>query len=91
MIKLPEPVDHQVLILGNRWTHCTPILFEKSSERSIVRALFTEAQLLQAVRDALKQAAQICVDLAITDCSDSNSTRRECADEIRALINEIPV
>ena len=47
------------------------------------------AQLKQAVRDAIEKSAQICMDLLVTDCNDSNLTRHECADEIRALIKEI--
>lgn len=36
-----EPVDYQILILGNRWTHCSKEFYEKAADKGIVRALYT--------------------------------------------------
>lgn len=75
MIKLPEPF------------RCFKAWDDYGEDLEIT--LYTEAQLKQTMRDALEKAAQICMDLAVTDCNDSNLTRHECADTIRALIKEI--
>ena len=42
-----EPVEYQILILGKRWTHCTKELYDKSEDRTIVRALYTSPQAAQ--------------------------------------------
>lgn len=36
-----EPVEYQLLVLGSRWAHCSKQLYEKSQDRSVVRALYT--------------------------------------------------
>jgi len=51
--------------------------------------LYTEAQLKQAIRDALEEAAKVCDDKhdywRYGEGEESNSGPRECADEIRKL------
>lgn len=39
-----EPVEYQILILGQRWAHCAKHIYESSSDKSIVRALYTAPQ-----------------------------------------------
>lgn len=36
-----EPVEYQILILGERWTHCAKAIYDLSPDRSTVRALYT--------------------------------------------------
>lgn len=49
---------------------------------------YTEAQLKQAVRDALEEAAKVCDEQA--EKVNSRWIPKECAIAIRALIKEIP-
>ena len=45
-----------------------------------------DAYFATLVRNAaLEEAAQKCEALAVTDCHDSNTTRHECAQAIRAM------
>ena len=87
MIKLPEPflVRHED-VCGDEVGPPTPC--------------YTEAQLKQAVRDALNLAADTCEStLYVNDDgtvsvfgpkTDANVEIRKCRDAIRALIKEIP-
>jgi hypothetical protein len=40
-----EPDETQILIRGERWTHCSKELYQMSHDRSVVRALYTRGEL----------------------------------------------
>jgi hypothetical protein len=54
--------------------------------------LFTDAQLKQALRDVLEQAAKLCDPYEPTDTSSDtwDKATELCAEKIRAMIKEIP-
>ena len=35
-----EPVEYQMNILGNRWTHCSKVVYDAAPNRNDVRALY---------------------------------------------------
>jgi hypothetical protein len=76
MLKLPKPFREQGQQIG-------PDGYTKA-----ICDYYTSEQMLQFRCDALEEAVMLCRSLAITDCADSNITRHECADAIRALINK---
>ena len=54
------------------------------------KPMFTEAQLKQAVRDALEEAAKVCDDMKRQiNVNGQNGRYKECAAAIRALIKEV--
>ena len=96
MIKLPEPAAHmwqheETGRVGfveasqplDQWTKANPRL-------AIVAKVHTEAQLKQAVRDALEEAAKRCKAEAEGRGDEDAFMATLCEERIRALIKEIP-
>lgn len=84
MIKLPEPA----LVNEIRYSGI-------AVNKMVTENLYTEAQLKQAVRDALEGAAKACQTLEVAIDGGGNTycrpaDARQCVAAIRALIEEIP-
>jgi hypothetical protein len=58
-LKNQEPVDWQVMILGNRWTHCAKHLYRPNNEA--FRALYL-APGAQPVKEGYQAAMAACVE-----------------------------
>jgi hypothetical protein len=48
-----EPVEYQMLILGNRWAHCAKHIYDNATDRSIVRALYLYPSPDEPVKESL--------------------------------------
>lgn len=71
-LKKQEPVEYQLLILGERWTHCTKFLYDKSSDRTIVRALYIAPGAQPAEIEALRadeERSETCPECFSRDCN----------------------
>ena len=86
MIKWPEPHGATYTIASVQYCTITEVLPDTN--------FYTEAQLKQAVRDALEGAAKACQKLEVAIDGGGNTyyrpaDARQCRDAIRALIKEI--
>ena len=110
MIKLPEPVAYSYKLstavengiyarFDRLRLELTPPAVHPDAFRELTK-LYTEAQLKQAVRDALNLAVDTCESTLYVEGdgtvsvygpkTDANTEIRKCRDAIRALIKEIP-
>lgn len=85
--KMPEPVAYIDRLQATTLKTGCPVVTTLTTHRA-----FKEDEPLytaDALRDVLEQAAMVCESLAVTDCSDSNIARHECAAAIRAMKEQI--